>query len=122
MNKIQTENIMQGMIAHIICQNQIQKASYLIKNTLKNHTVNIEFIFNGKISGYNNQNIFILVCKNKMDDTALSIINTIHTKLKLEYKDSFGKTALNYATENCMKNVVVAILELEKLIKMIDLL
>lgn len=77
---------------------------------------------NSNFSNITNENIYsfgldptlIIACKKSMDKVALRILNCIGTQLKLNYKDSFGKTALNYATQNGLKRVALKILEINK--------
>lgn len=122
MHILKTEPIIACMIIHTINQKNEPKAIKMIENVITNMSTDLEFLFNYRSSSMNCMTILIIACKNSMDKIAIRILNCVGTQLKLSYKDNFGKTALNYATQNGMKRVALKILEIEKLIKMIEML
>jgi hypothetical protein len=69
------------------------------------HTTKINF---GHL--HNTKTFLIIACENKLSKLALNIVNMKYYD-NLEHKDNFGKTALNYATVNGMKDVVIKILK-----------
>jgi ankyrin repeat protein len=110
------------MVIHTINTKNELKARKMIENIITNMSIDIEFIFNYKATSMGDTTILIIACKYGMDKIALRILNCVGTQLNLKHKDSHGKTALNYATLNGSRKVALKILEIEKLIKMIDLL
>jgi ankyrin repeat protein len=69
---------------------------------------------------YDTKSILIISCENKLEKFVLHMLQYTSNNYMPCHKDKFGKTALNYATTNGMKDVVIKLLELENLIKMIN--
>ena len=117
MHILKTEPIIACMIIHTINQKNELKSWQMIENVITNMEIDIEFVFNYKSSAMDNTTILVIACKKQMDKIALRILHCVGNKLNLKHKDSYGKTALNYATTNGMKRVAIKILEIEKSIK-----
>lgn len=69
--------------------------------------------------------LFILAVKLNKEKSAMSLLYAYHAfygyDLQIleifDHKDEFGKSALNYATLNNMKHIVLKILEIKKCVK-----
>lgn len=122
MSTLKVEPIIACMIIHTINQKNESTSQQIIEKVISNMENDIEFIFNYSSTAMNDVTILIIACKRQMNKIALRILNCVNTKLNLQHKDSSGKTALNYATQNGMRRVALKILEIEKLVKMIDML